>query len=99
MATGKLSVWVGVTGTNPESKPDASFTHGDANVDWVTVWFFCLKLKRTVSPTAAVTDSGLKAKPAPPTTTAILAAWVVGTAAKHSKAARPVVKENIIVEM
>jgi len=38
---------------NPESKPSAMRWQGLSKVDWVTVWFFCLKEKSTVSPGCA----------------------------------------------
>ncbi len=39
---------------NPESNPFAACEQGLAKVDCVAVWFFCLKVKVTVSPGAAV---------------------------------------------
>ena len=39
---------------NCESNPPESNAHGFSSEDWVTVWFFCLKTKVTVSPGAAV---------------------------------------------
>jgi hypothetical protein len=65
-------------GMKPESIPPSIFSHGLANVDCVTVWFFCMKTKETMSPTAAVMDSGVYWKTgampvatglSPPTTT------------------------------
>lgn len=38
---------------NPVSKPAALRWQGLSNVDWVTVWFFCWKLKTMTSPTWA----------------------------------------------
>jgi hypothetical protein len=46
-------------GMNPESMPPAIFLHGSAKVDCVAVWFFCMNSKTTMSPMAAVMDSGL----------------------------------------
>jgi hypothetical protein len=46
-------------GMKPESIPPSIFSQGLANVDCVTVWFFCMKINSTVSPTAAVMDSGV----------------------------------------
>jgi hypothetical protein len=43
---------------NPESIPSASFTQGSAKADSVTVWFCDMKVKTTISPTAAEIDSG-----------------------------------------
>jgi hypothetical protein len=45
-------------GMKPESIPPSIFLHGAANVDCVAVWFFCMNINSTVSPTAAVIDSG-----------------------------------------
>lgn len=57
-ATTKLSVWLSGTGTKPESKPLTRGEQGVFKDDWVTVWFFCLKVKITVSPGSALTNSG-----------------------------------------
>ena len=43
----------------PESSASGLRTHGLSNVDCVTVWFFSLNVKRTVSPTAAWTELGV----------------------------------------
>ena len=45
-------------GMNPESIPPAIALQGAAKDDCVTVWFFCMNWNSTVSPTAAVIDSG-----------------------------------------
>lgn len=45
---------LGVQSTyKPESNPLGASWHGLAKVDWVAVWFFCLKVKSTTSPTDA----------------------------------------------
>jgi hypothetical protein len=46
-------------GMNPESIPPVIFLQGSAKVDWVAVWFFCMKTNMTMSPTAAVMASGV----------------------------------------
>jgi hypothetical protein len=47
---------------NPESKPCAESWQGLANVDWVTVWFFCWKVNSTVSPGCAFYEYLISAK-------------------------------------
>jgi hypothetical protein len=43
----------------PESMPPAIFLQGSAKVDCVAVWFFCMNTNMTMSPTAALIDSGV----------------------------------------
>lgn len=47
---------------NPESKPAAERWQGLSKVDWVTVWFFCWKVKRTESPGWAFYEYVISAK-------------------------------------
>lgn len=42
---------------NPLSKPFSMGEHGLARVDCVAVWFFCIKVNRTTSPTLALYTS------------------------------------------
>jgi hypothetical protein len=54
----------------PESMPPARASQGVANADWVAVWFLLMKVKTTMSPTAAWSVAGVYTRPAaPPTTT------------------------------
>lgn len=46
-------------GMKPESIPPSIFLQGSAKVDWVTVWFFCMNSKTTMSPTLALMVSGV----------------------------------------
>lgn len=39
--------------------PAAILTQGLSKVDWVRVWFFAMKTKLTLSPTAATMESGV----------------------------------------
>lgn len=43
---------------NPVSKPPNNGAQGLAKEDWVTVWFFCLNVKTTISPALAFYDMG-----------------------------------------
>lgn len=56
-------------GMKPVSKPPAIFTHGWVKVDCVAVWFFCMNMNMTTSPTLAMICGGLYSSFAPPTTT------------------------------
>ena len=58
-------------GVNPEKKPFCKGWHGCSKLDCVTEWFLAKKLYVTVSPTAAVMDSGsnLSWPPLPTVTT------------------------------
>ena len=50
---------------NPVSKPLALRWQGLSKVDWVTVWFFCWKVKTTTSPAWAVWETSLQRRPHP----------------------------------
>jgi len=67
-------VALAATNWNPESTTEPSafvkFVQGDANVDWVTVWFFDRNWNETLSPVAAVIELGVKVRaPLSPTLT------------------------------
>ena len=66
---GGLTVLFGL-GMNVESMPPARATQGSGKEDWVTVWFWDMKLNWIMSPTAASTELGEYTSPAlPPTVT------------------------------
>ena len=46
-------------GNRPESTPVAILTQGLSKVDCVRLWFFAMKLKWTLSPTAATMVDGV----------------------------------------
>jgi hypothetical protein len=46
-------------GMKPESTPPIILTQGRGKVDWVTVWFWDMKVNSTISPTAALIDGGV----------------------------------------
>lgn len=60
MACGALIAELLMLGSNPESKPPAKWTQGISYEDWVAEWFPDSKRKIIVSPTLAITDSGVK---------------------------------------
>lgn len=72
----------------PESMPPAMATQGEVKADWVTVWFVLMKVKTTMSPTAALICEGVYARPAvPPTMTWCVAAAAGAAAAAEATAA------------
>jgi len=108
VAVVRNSVAFVATGTNPESNPPARGEHGSSKDDWVTVWFNCLNVKTMVSPTLAVTNSGVYATSMvsvsptfPPTVTAISALRATGIATRDKRAAKAASFEekNMIVDV
>ena len=55
-------------GMNPESTPPTSASQGVVKADCVAVWFCCMNVKITISPIAALIESGVYANPADPPT-------------------------------
>lgn len=52
--------WVSEVGTKPDQKPLSIGAHGELKAAWAMEWFLGQKWNETVSPCAAVMESGLK---------------------------------------